>query len=129
MGKKASQMTASPRTWRKTFHYLTSRFDVPPQDMPGLTNMIRNACQINLEGFRRHCHTADWERRMGYSRIRGSGLLLRNDWHVRYYRSAWKGRPCYYAVHSAIEYIWVQEPVQGEPTAVLDDGQAVGAGE
>jgi hypothetical protein len=35
------------------------------------------------------------------------GLTLRSDWAVGYYRSVFRGRPCYYLVWSAIEFIWV----------------------
>lgn len=28
------------------------------------------------------------------------------DWHVRYYRSAFKGRPCVFMDHSAIEHVY-----------------------
>lgn len=35
------------------------------------------------------------------------GLRLKDDWHVRYYRSVYKGRPCYYIDHSSIEYVFV----------------------
>ena len=35
------------------------------------------------------------------------GLRLKDDWHVRYYRSMYEDRPCYYIDHSAIEYVFV----------------------
>ena len=35
------------------------------------------------------------------------GLRLKDDWHVRYYQSMYKGRPCYYVDHSSIEYVFV----------------------
>jgi hypothetical protein len=31
---------------------------------------------------------------------------LKRDKHVRYYKSTYNGKPCYYLDHSAIEYIW-----------------------
>lgn len=33
-------------------------------------------------------------------------LRLKDDWHVSYYRSIYRNRPCYYIRHSAIEYIF-----------------------
>jgi len=36
------------------------------------------------------------------------GLTLRNDWHVSYHKSMYRGEPCYYFVWSHIEYIWVK---------------------
>jgi len=35
------------------------------------------------------------------------GLTLRRDYHVRYYKSRYGDSPCYFIVHSAIEYIFV----------------------
>ena len=48
---------------------------------------------IEVEGF-------------GYVR-RGKGLKLRDDYHVRFYKSKYRGKLCYYMVHSAIEYVYV----------------------
>lgn len=58
----------------------------------------------------------DWAESMGYVRdgrerdLQGRRVLtLLKDWYVHYYYSQYRGRPCYYLVHSAIEYIFVQE--------------------
>jgi hypothetical protein len=42
----------------------------------------------------------DWSRRP-------RDLTLKRDYHVRYYKSRYRDTPCYYIVHSAIEYIFV----------------------
>lgn len=31
---------------------------------------------------------------------------LKRDYHVRYFKSVYMGKPCYYLDHSSIEYIW-----------------------
>lgn len=31
---------------------------------------------------------------------------LKRDYHVKYFKSTFKGNHCYYLTHSAIEYIW-----------------------
>ncbi len=36
------------------------------------------------------------------------GVDLREDWHVRFYKSKYKGKPCYFLEHSAIEYVYVK---------------------
>ena len=36
------------------------------------------------------------------------GLRLKDDWTVGYYRSTYRGRPCYYVEHSSIEYIFTR---------------------
>ena len=33
---------------------------------------------------------------------------LNKDWSVRFYKSKYKGVPCYYIDHSAIEYVFVK---------------------
>jgi hypothetical protein len=35
------------------------------------------------------------------------GLRLKDDWHVGYYKSMYKGQLCYYIDHSSIEYVFV----------------------
>lgn len=35
------------------------------------------------------------------------------DWHVRYYRSAFKGRPCVFMDHSAIEHVYAAPAAPG----------------
>jgi hypothetical protein len=44
----------------------------------------------------------DWSRRP-------KTLTLKRDWHVRYSVSEWRGIPCAYLTHSAIEYIFTLE--------------------
>ena len=41
----------------------------------------------------------------------GDGLHLKDDWHVNYYRSTFRGQPCYYAKHSAIEHIFTLQQI------------------
>lgn len=46
---------------------------------------------------------------LGYSRHHMQGLTLAKDYHVGYYRSQYRGKPCYYMVHSLIEHVFVKE--------------------
>ena len=41
-------------------------------------------------------------------RARMSRLRLKDDYAVRYYKSHWMGKPCYFMDHSAIQYIFVK---------------------
>ena len=36
------------------------------------------------------------------------GLAMKDDWHIGYYKSKYRGRPCYYIDHSSIEYIYTK---------------------
>jgi hypothetical protein len=62
--------------------------------------------EIKFETFARH---VDWQpiaAEMGYGR--DTGLFLRNDPFVRFYKSKHKGSPVYIMVHSAIEYVFAK---------------------
>lgn len=67
-------------------------------------NRMRDVAQaITFETFRKRVSITEVSKMLGY----GRNFSLKNDWHVAYYRSHYKGQPCYYLVHSAIEYIFV----------------------
>jgi hypothetical protein len=70
--------------------------------------MVDQSRDITYRTFQKHAKgLTDWAREMGYVRDpQHGGLSLKNDWHVSYHKSEYDGRPCYYLVHSAIEYIW-----------------------
>jgi len=76
-------------------------------DATSINNMKRRAQEVTYRTFRRHCGNLDEvAQQMGYALHPARGLMLVNDWHVRYYKSSYRGKPCYYMAHSAIEYIW-----------------------
>jgi hypothetical protein len=77
-------------------------------NLDALNDMMNGAREVSLATFRRRCDTADWERAQGYARGAEPGLHIKDDWHVRYFKSRWKGEPCFYAVHSAIEHIFAE---------------------
>lgn len=35
-------------------------------------------------------------------------LTLESDWAVSYWQSVYRGEPCYYVVHSAIEHVFLE---------------------
>lgn len=72
-----------------------------------ITAMVDSAKQTSLNAFKRACDIADWERSLGYQK--GARPSLETDWHMKeaFYRSTFDGAPCYYAVHSAIEYVFI----------------------
>jgi hypothetical protein len=91
---------------RKRFHYETCCVSAKGEDINEMTSHPKER-EVTLATFRRHCSEfADWCKGMGYER---GGLTIGHDWAISYHRSFYQGRPCYYAVHSCIEYIWVKE--------------------
>lgn len=74
-----------------------------------INDMRAVATDVSYEQFAHQCHgLPEWAEQMGYSKNPGKSgnLTLRKDFHVSYHRSKYKGRTCYYLIHSAIEYIW-----------------------
>ena len=87
--------------------FFTSCVNVAPLDVVHLTPMIEQRVNITLATFKRHVHPLDYKavtEALGY----GPDLALRNDRHVSYYRSAWRGQTCVFMLHSAIEYIFTE---------------------
>lgn len=41
----------------------------------------------------------------------GTSPKIKDDYHVRYYVSRYNGKPCCYIVHSAIEYVFVDNSI------------------
>jgi hypothetical protein len=82
------------------FQYLTCCVNSTAEAINAMTDTAR---EITFGTFARHCDWRELASQMGYQR---GGLVLSRDWAVSYYRSTYKGRPCYYMVHSCIEYIF-----------------------
>jgi hypothetical protein len=73
-----------------------------------IQQMQDEATDVSLFTIRKHCEgVRDWERSMQYESDKRNGLTLREDWHVGYGKSRYRGVPCYFIQHSRIEYIWV----------------------
>lgn len=74
-----------------------------------ITEMTDQSVRVGYQTMMRHCiGLREWAKRMNYSYRKNQGLTLKEDWHVSFCRSKYRGKLCYYVVHSAIEYIWVQ---------------------
>lgn len=74
-----------------------------------INEMTARAVEVTFATFARHCNWVPWASTMGYATGNARGLRLKNDWHVRYFRSKYKGRRCYYVKHSAIENIFTED--------------------
>lgn len=103
------------------FSYLTCCVNSTAQLIDGMTE---SAQPISLATFKRRVDWWDWAESQGYSRTSREGLILAKDWHVAFFKSKYDGRPCYYVVHSAIEYIFVGgEPIRAPREARPDRRQ------
>jgi len=73
-----------------------------------LEELIDRGSQVTFKTFFRHVSLEAVSDLLGYAygRSTGPGLHLRNDWHVRFYKSKFRGRPCWYLDWSAIEHVF-----------------------
>ena len=72
-----------------------------------IENMVDVAKEIKYATFMKYVNSKELARILTYPWGREEGLRLKSDYHVRYYKSMYKGKPCVFIVHSAIEYIFV----------------------
>jgi hypothetical protein len=79
-------------------------------DGPSINAMSERARPVTYRTFDRHCDWTNWARGVGYSVGTERGLHLKNDYHVAYFKSVYRGEPCYYLVWSAIEVIFTKAP-------------------
>ena len=90
----------------KKFLYETSCVSSTAKLIDAMTEQAR---PVTLATLRRHCQDLpQWERDMGYATGNQTGLRLVDDYAVRFYRSRYNGKPCYYIDHSSIEHIWTE---------------------
>lgn len=89
----------------KEYHYYGSCVEQSGDD---INAMRRNSpVEVSYRTFLKYCDIASWAKDAGYGR--DTGLHLSRDWHVGFYKSTFKGKSCYYLVHSAIEHIWIKQ--------------------
>ena len=92
---------------RRKAEYLTCCVNSTAKLIDDMTDQAR---EITYRTARRNISRkafTDFEKWMTYDTggERG-GLRLKDDWHVTYHKSRYKGIPCYYIQHSGIEYIF-----------------------
>ncbi len=90
----------------RRFRYTTSCIDAAPE---ATADMILTAKEVTREAFLHYVYVPDVsfrEKVLGYAANPNDGMLMRDDYHVRYYRSTYRREPCVFFTHSAIEYIF-----------------------
>ena len=76
----------------------------------GLISMIDNNIEITRETFLRNVYRDEIDElstRLGYALHPKWGMMMKDDYHVTYHRSQFRGKRVYYFRHSAIEYIFI----------------------
>lgn len=67
-----------------------------------INDMVDKAQEVTLRTMKKRCDITELEEHLGY----GKHFRLNKDWHVRYYKSTYDGKKCYFMDHSCIEYIF-----------------------
>lgn len=90
---------------------------VGPQGIDDLRDLYANDRQVTYATFARHCDSESFARDLGYALGHAPGLKLKNDRCVRFYRSKWKGKPCFYVDQSAVDFIFLPREEVAKPMA------------
>lgn len=103
MGIKTKQ-----RRRMKWFQFITTCVEAPAKDIEA---MVEQATEITPRTFARNCDYIAASIHLGYMDRKGQsncvGLTLGNDYTTSFYKSTYQEQPCYYFVHSAIEYVYI----------------------
>lgn len=89
--------------------FLTSCVEADGDDINAMKD---TGVPVSYRTFRQHCAGVnEWAAGVGYARASnaGSGVTLKGDWHVGYYRGVYRGAPRYYLTWSGIEHIWTRK--------------------
>ncbi len=75
-----------------------------------ISDMWDQAIYIKYETILKHVPFSEIRKVLPFYayNTRKGGLILKNDWHVGYYKSFYNNIPCYFICHSHIEYIWIK---------------------
>lgn len=91
-----------------------------------IDGMTETGREITWETFKRQCDWRSVAQQLGYNTGRHNPrnpLRLHTDRLVSFYRATFQGKPCYYFVWSAIEFVFLLEPDHHElrKASVLDN--------
>lgn len=62
--------------------------------------------EIKFDAFARHVNIQTISEYLGYAFGNTKGLHLKNDWHVRFYISRFRGQRCYHLDWSHIDHVF-----------------------
>jgi len=83
--------------------------DCVSSDAKSINDMCDMGKEVSYTTIKKYCDgLRQWELSMGYQPDGKKGLTLKNDYAVRFFKSKYRGKPCLFIMHSAIEYVWVK---------------------
>lgn len=102
-----NQIFESYGGWR----YLKCCVDFSQKDVDQLEDMMDQAEEVTYDFLVHNVGknvVAEVFHDYNWTRNPKNGLMMKDDYHVRYYQSRFLDEPCFYVVHSAIEFIFVR---------------------
>lgn len=93
---------------RRTWYFETTCVN---SDGPSINNMTKRAREVTFRTLQRVLGSSfkEMQAQLGYDvGAQRGGLRMAKDWAVSYWKSVYRGRPCYYFVWSHIEHIFVE---------------------
>lgn len=76
-----------------------------PIDLEELNYIVDNNTDITYNTFLKNVNTEDFQSlktNLGYTK----NFSIKNDWHVTYHKTTYKGKRIYFMCHSRIEYVF-----------------------
>lgn len=92
------------------YNFFTNCVSCPDHLVQDLSEMVDDAREIKLKTFKKKCNPFSLKlilEDLGYTKC--SMPKIEKDWHVKYFTSKFAGNNCVFFVHSAIEYIFLDD--------------------
>lgn len=80
---------------------------------PDIQEMVDSAVEITRTTFMRHVTAEALRSLFPDYQWGGRGFTMAKDWHICYYRGKYRGKRCWFLVHSATEYVFVRGDILG----------------
>lgn len=93
------------------YTYKLNCTDLTAAEVRHLRHTIDAARPVTFATIAKHCDWQWWAEKHGYVVGKQKGLQLKDDHSVRFFKSTWMGKPCYYIVWSSQEHIF--SPMEG----------------
>jgi hypothetical protein len=75
-----------------------------------LHDMYAKEREVSVRTFAKHVDLRTVAESLGYAYGRhASGLRISKDWAVRFYKSVFRGEPCYYMDWSCIDHVYLHQ--------------------
>lgn len=86
---------------KTNYEYVGCCVDLKGSDIQAMVDLAK---EVEVKTMKNVCDGFYWlEKQLGYH----AKFPITGDYHVKAYRSKYRGKKCYFLCHSAIEYVFV----------------------